>query len=573
MHRHLSSLLAFSVLSVAGYAQSASLARTTVPAAASVSLARTTGPTTAFAIRQLPASGDTQQHPQGRTSTARRMISGMVKEQGSGPLEGVLVTTKDRSVVSGTMQDGQYYIEIPVEDSVLVFSLDGYATREIKLLDGGDYSVTLQPADPNVPQASSSDPSVSAPAAAPAGSPVPSSGPSASPADHPASAPFSALGPWRGVFQLNPGVEVPFNFEVRSNNKGRPEAFFRNGAEWFDGGPLTQTADSFFIALDQYDNELAFPIGQGALTGSLRRQDRKGNPLTVRIEPGKTDRFTGNGTAPAGNITGTYDVTFTSVNGKEEKVVGLFKQEGNKLTGTFLRVTGDSRYLEGIVEGNEFYLSSFFGSGPAYYKGTFTPDGHLTGAGIGAKGETPFTGALNPQAALPDPYKLTYLKPGYDAFTFTFPDIDGKNITLQDPRFKNKVVIVTIGGTWCPNCVDETSFLAPWYKENQERGIEVVSIQYERSTDTAYVRKVLTRMRDRYDIQYTQVFGGIADKQTVAASLPSLNTFLAFPTTIVIDRKGRVARIHTGYSGPATGPYYQEFLKEFNAEIDALVKE
>jgi thiol-disulfide isomerase/thioredoxin len=372
---------------------------------------------------------------------------------------------------------------------------------------------------------------------------------------------------------LRAGVEVPFNFEVRANKKSQPEAFFRNGAEWFEGGRITQTNDSFFIALDQFDNELAFPVGQGPLNGVLRKQDKTGNPISVRIEPGKTDRFPDNGIKPAGDISGTYDVTFTSSNGKEEKVVGLFKQDGNKLTGTFLRVTGDSRYLEGTVQGNEFYLSSFYGSGPGYYKGSFTADGHLTGASIGARGETPFSGVLNPQAALPDPYKLTYLKPGYDSFAFSFPDVDGKQITLQDPRFRNKAVIITIGGTWCPNCVDEASFLAPWYKTNKDRGVEVVSIQYERSADTAYVRKVLTRMRDRYDIQYTQVFGGLADKQVVATSLPSLNTFLAFPTTIFIDKKGRVVRIHTGYSGPATGPYYQEFLKDFNAEVDALVKD
>ena len=558
MYRHLSSLLAFSVFSLAGYTQSASLARTT-------------GATAAPVIRQLLASGDTPQHPQTQTTTAKKMISGMVREQGSGPLEGVLVTTKDGTIVSGSMQDGQYYIEIPVEDSVLVFSLDGYATREVKLRDDNDCSVTLKPADPMTPASEAP--------ASPAGEPSPAtalptsaSSASASPASA-SPAPFSALGPWRGVFELRPGIEVPFNFEIRTTANGQSEAFFRNGEESFKGGRVTQTADSFFIALDQYDNELAFPIGQGALTGSLRHQDKKGNPLTVRIEPGKLDRFPDNGATPAGNLSGTYDVTFTSAAGNEEKVVGLFKQEGSRLTGTFLRVTGDSRYLEGIVQGNEFYLSSFFGSGPAYYKGTFTKDGHLTGENIGARGTTPFTGVLNPQAALPDPYKLTYLKPGYDVFSFSFPDIDGKTVTLQDPRFKNKVVIITIGGTWCPNCVDEASFLAPWYKENRSRGIEVVSIQYERSADTAFVRKVLTRMRDRYDIQYTQIFGGIADKQAVAASLPSLNTFLAFPTTIIIDRKGRVARIHTGYTGPATGPYYQEFLKEFNAGIDALVKE
>lgn len=469
---------------------------------------------------------------------AKRTISGLVSStDGSTPLEGVLVAVKGAAITSGSQQDGMYYIEVPANDTILVFSRDEYQTAEIRLSTNNEYNIALKPGQSN-PQTK---------------------------------APFSALGSWRGVFELRPGVEVPFNFEVRADKSGSPKAFFRNGEEWFQGGPVRQTADSLFISLDQFDNELAFSIGQGALTGTLRKQDRTGSPLKARIEQGLSYRFADNGAAPAGDLSGTYDVTFTSADGKEEKVVGLFRQQGNKLTGTFLRVTGDSRYLEGIVQGNEFYLSTFFGSGPSYYKGKFTTDGHLTGENIGARGSQSFTGSLNAKAALPDPYKLTYLKPGYTAFDFSLPDVDGHAVSLQDAKFRNKVVIVTIGGTWCPNCVDEASFLAPWYKVNHFRGIEVVSIQYERQTDTAFVRKVFTRMRDRYDIQYAQVFGGIADKQVVASSLPALNTFLAFPTTILIDKKGRVARIHTGYSGPATGPYYQEFLKEFNGEIDALV--
>ncbi len=384
-------------------------------------------------------------------------------------------------------------------------------------------------------------------------------------------APFTAIGAWRGVFQLKPGVEVPFNFDIRVAANGDQHIYFRNGEESFDGGRVKQSPDSLFIFLDQFDNELAFRISDGPLTGVLRRQDKTGTPLPVRAEPNTTWRFSETGTAPAGDISGTYDIVFRSGDGKEEKAVGLFHQTGNKLSGTFLRVTGDSRYLEGIVEGNNFYLSSFFGSGPSYYKGSFTKDGSLTGEIVGAHSGSNFTGLLNPKAALPDPYKLTYLKEGYTAFDFSFPDVDGRTVSLQDKKFRNKVVIVTIGGTWCPNCVDETSFLAPWFKANQKRGVEIVSIQYERKTDSAFVRKVLTRFRERYDITYDQVFGGIADKAVVANSLPSLNTFLAFPTTIIIDKKGKVAKIHTGYSGPATGVYYQEFVKEFNAEIDGLL--
>ena len=134
------------------------------------------------------------------------------------------------------------------------------------------------------------------------------------------------------------------------------------------------------------------------------------------------------------------------------------------------------------------------------------------------------------------------------------------------------MVIVAIGGTWCPNCVDEAGFLAPWYKANRSRGVEIIALQYERQTDPAFVKKVLTRQRERFGIEYDQVFAGLADKAGVAASLPALNNFLSFPTTIIIDKKGRVAEIHTGYTGPATGKYYDEFVKAFNEEIDTLLK-
>jgi len=386
----------------------------------------------------------------------------------------------------------------------------------------------------------------------------------------PKGATFSALGSWRGVFHTSPGVEVPFNFEVRTGRDGATELFFRNAGESFEGGRIRQTADSLFVSLDQFDNELAFRIKDGALSGVLRRQDKTGQPLAVTAEKGPGYRFKETGTPPARDLSGTYDITFTSANGKEERSVGIFRQQGARLTATFLHITGDSRYLEGVVEGDSFRLSSFIGSGPSFYTGSFTPDGRLTGEIIGVRGNQNFTGVPNAQAALPDPYKLTYLREGFTSFDFSFPDIDGNKVSLQDAKYRDKVVIVTIEGTWCPNCVDETTFLAPWYIANRSRGIEVISIQYERQTDSAFVRKVLTRMRDRYDIRYDQVVGGIADKQVVAASLPSLNTFLAFPTTIFIDRKGRVAKIHTGFSGPATGKYYQDFIKEFNEEVDAL---
>lgn len=383
---------------------------------------------------------------------------------------------------------------------------------------------------------------------------------------------FSALGRWRGVFTIRPGIEAPFNFDIRNGRNGIPELFFRNADESFEGGRVTQKGDSLFVALDQFDLQLAFHIDNGSLTGVLRRQDGKGQPLSLVASRSTGSRFESTGAPPAKDISGTYAVTFTSSEGKEEHSVGIFKQQGQRLTATFLHITGDSRYLDGIVEADSFRLSSFIGSGPSLYTGHINVDGRLTGRTIGVRGGQDFSALPDAKAALPDAYSLTNLKAGYTTFDFSFPDIDGRKISLHDPKYQGKVVIVTIGGTWCPNCIDEAAFLSPWFIANKSRGIEVISLQYERQTDTAFVRKALTRMRERFDIRYDQVVGGIADKQAVAASLPALNTFLAFPTTLFIDRKGRVAKIHTGFNGPATGHYYQDFIKEFNEEVDSLVK-
>lgn len=375
---------------------------------------------------------------------------------------------------------------------------------------------------------------------------------------------------WRGVFKLSNGQEVPFNFLVKSA-PGTSKIYFLNAGEEFEGGKITQTGDSLFVSFDQFDNEFALGIENNILSGTLRRQDQKGNPIAVRAEPNNKTRFPETKNQPEGNISGTYDVRFELPNGKEEKAVGLFTQDGKKLKATFLKVTGDSRYLDGIVDGNRFYLSSFIGSSPVYYKGSFTKENKISGEIVGQRGSQKFSASPDENAALPDAYSLTFIKDGYSDFDFSFPNLQGKMVSLKDEKYKNKVVVVAIGGTWCPNCIDEAAFLSPWYAKNKNRGVEVISLQYERQADPAYVNKAITAFKNRFNIQYEQLFAGIADKQKVAESLPALNTFLSFPTTIFIGKDGKVDKIHTGFTGPATGRYYEEFKKEFEEEISKLL--
>ncbi|MGZ3750330.1 MAG: peroxiredoxin family protein [Mucilaginibacter sp.] len=378
-----------------------------------------------------------------------------------------------------------------------------------------------------------------------------------------------AEGPWRGVFHQANGTDVPFNFEVKGKDVQTVKVYLLNGGERFAASAITQKGDSVFIAFDQFDNELALTTSDKRLRGVLRKKDHTGRITSVDVTYGETFRFADNGEKPGTDISGTYDVVFKSRGGSEEKKVGLFKQHGSKLFATFMSITGDSRYLEGVVQGNNFYLSGFIGGGAAYYAGIIDGTGSLSGNTNGQ----PFIATKNAAASLPDPYKLTYLKDGYTTFDFSLPDVNGRKVSLRDAKFRNKVVILTIGGTWCPNCMDEAAFLAPWYQKNCNRGVEVVGVQFERKVDPIYVRNAMENFRNRFGIEYTEVFGGIADKNAVADSFPALNTFLSFPTIIFIDKKGNVDKIYTGFTGPATGEFYARFIDEFNGEVNKLLKQ
>jgi len=374
-------------------------------------------------------------------------------------------------------------------------------------------------------------------------------------------------GVWRGVFHYPNQTDIPFNFEIKGKNISTAKVYLINGEEHFPASQIFQKGDSLIIPFDQFDNELVLNIHQTRLEGILRRKDRTGKVIKVDAVWGQNFRFLDNGENPLFDISGKYDVIFKTQNGGEEKRVGLFHQKGNKLYASFLSITGDSRYLEGIVQGNKFYLSSFIGGGVGYYSGTVDSVGHLSGTAYGNS----FIAIKNEKAALPDPYKLTYLKEGYTRFDFSLPDIDGRKVSLRDEKYKNKVVIVTITGTWCPNCMDEAGFLSPWFDKNQNRGVEALAIHFERKLDSTYLRNAIGNFKRRFGIHYDEVIGGLVNKQAVAETFPALNTFLSFPTILFIDKQGNVDKIYTGFTGPATGEYYKQFIKEFNEEVDKLL--
>ncbi|MEI9920182.1 MAG: TlpA disulfide reductase family protein [Bacteroidota bacterium] len=381
------------------------------------------------------------------------------------------------------------------------------------------------------------------------------------------------LGTWRGEFFLD-NKSVPFNFEVTKDEKSKPHVFLLNGDERAELDSIYYRSDSVIINIDIYDALLVGKIDNGVVKGFFRKNQSGKQGIPFIAEPGKNSRFEVKDPNASSHVDGKWSVTLTSEkDGKETSryTVGLFDQKDNKVTGTIMTTTGDYRFLEGVVDGNELKLSAFSGSNPTLIDAQFSDSLHFSGEFISPGGRTKIVAIKSDTAKLPDAYALTYLRDGKDHLSFSFPDLNGNTVSLADDKYKGKVVILTVLGSWCPNCVDEAAFLAPWYKENKHRGVEIIGLSFERKDDIVFAKKRLDVFIKRFDVQYDILFGGLADKKVVAEKLPELNTFLSFPTTLFIDRTGKVRKIHTGYDGPATGEYYKKFIDDFNKEVDVLL--
>jgi peroxiredoxin len=383
-------------------------------------------------------------------------------------------------------------------------------------------------------------------------------------------------GAWRGVLKTSSGNNLPFNFEV-SDTANAQQITVINGAERLKVTDVKLSGDSVFIHMPLFDSEFRLRYESGYLVGKwIKHLGNKDGVMDFVAEPHAAWRFFKAPPAPAFNVSGRWSAIFGEGDSRDT-TVGEFKQDGAKLTGTFLTTTGDYRYLEGSVAGDSLYLSCFDGGHAFIFKAKINSANSMVDGKMysGYSGLDTWAALKDDNAKLPDAYSLTALKPGYNKIAFTFKDIKGNTVSLSDARFKNKVVIVQILGSWCPNCMDETNYMVGrYYPKYHPEGVEVIGLAYERTTDFAKSQRTLQQLKNHFNVPYplliTGYTPGSGDPQK---SLPMLADFKGFPTTIIIDKKGEVRKIHTGFSGPGTGDYYTQFINEFEKLTDDLLAE
>ncbi|SFZ95008.1 Peroxiredoxin [Flaviramulus basaltis] len=377
-------------------------------------------------------------------------------------------------------------------------------------------------------------------------------------------------GRFRAELKVNDTLNLPFNFEVLSENKLN----IYNAEEVIDVDDISYKNDSVYINMPVFEGFIVAKLEEGKLKGSFIK------PSLNRIMPFKAEkndtRFEVSKRVSKQNMTGNWEAVF-SPDIEEDKYIakGVFKQNGNIVTGTFRTTTGDYRYLEGVLNGNQLKLSTFDGAHAFLFTATVTDSTMIGNFYSGNHFKEPFVAKRNDVFELPDANTLTFLKEGYDNVAFSFPDENGDIISLTDNRFKDKVVLLQIMGTWCPNCLDESKYYSEFYKNNKDKDFEIIALAFEyvKTEDAAF--KNIKRLKKGAGIDYPVLLAQYGSSSKVKANekLPMLNHILSYPTTIFIDKKGKVRKIHTGFNGPATGEKFVEFKAEFKEFVSELFSE
>ncbi|WP_159023995.1 TlpA disulfide reductase family protein [Formosa sp. L2A11] len=378
-------------------------------------------------------------------------------------------------------------------------------------------------------------------------------------------------GTWRATLETQDNEVLPFNFEVINDTL----LTIFNAEEQIKVDEITYSNDSITIKPPVFEGYIKAKFVDENTIEGLFIIDVLDRSVPFKAVFGNSNRFESTKDATV-NVQGNWETTF-SPDSLEVlyKSKGIFKQDGNTVTGTFRTTTGDYRFLEGTMEGNTMKLSAFDGAHAFLFTAQVT-DSTMSGTFYsGNHYKEPFVAKRNAEFELADADSLTFLKPGFDALAFTFPDHTGKMVSLSDEQFKDKVVVVQLMGTWCPNCLDESKYFVEYLKSHKTEDIAFIGLAFEYSKTKDKAFKNIERLKSRLGIPYPILLAqyGSTDKEAAQEKLPMLNHILSYPTAIYVDKKGVVRRIHTGFNGPATGASYDEYKSEFESFISELQNE
>jgi thiol-disulfide isomerase/thioredoxin len=372
-------------------------------------------------------------------------------------------------------------------------------------------------------------------------------------------------GTWDGVVRVNE-VDVPFRFELHVTGKLAQGAFF-NGDERVRSSAGSFVGDRVTLEFAHYASRLEATWSEGVLRGTYQRPNAAPYPLQAQphVAPAKTAE-------QAPSIAGEWEVAVDSPKG--EHAWRLFiRQSGNEATAAILRVDGDTGTLSGSYRDGKLVLSHFSGARPTLVELTLQPDGTLN---VVQNGSAHYVATRTAEAraknlpAPADPSRWTSVKDPNQPLRFAGKDLGGNQVTESDARFRGKVVLVNVMGSWCPNCHDEAPFLAKLDRKYRKRGLEIVALTFEDAEQLANPTRLRAFVKT-YGVQYTVVLAG--EPKQIGEKLPDAANLNTWPATFFVARDGRVRGAHAGFAGRATGDVHRKLEAELTRSVEALLAE
>jgi thiol-disulfide isomerase/thioredoxin len=381
----------------------------------------------------------------------------------------------------------------------------------------------------------------------------------------------SVAGRWDAAVLAN-GVAVPFRFEITTAGADATGSFFDGSAKIastsgrVDNNRLIFEYDFLNTVLDAvYDGQQLRGTYRNRRPGAVPMEFVASRYVAHPASPGRVPQAGGDWvmyrTAQDNN---KLDVSWRL----------HLTQSGSDVSGAILKTSGDTGTLTGEWRDGRLTLSHFAGNRPLLLEARVADDGTLS---ITLDRKYTYRAARQTQLAgkgipsPPDLSQFTSMKDPRDPLHWSAVDPDGKAVSDADARFRGKVVVLTIGGTWCANCHDEAPFLSSLSNEFHAGGLEVVGLFFENDADLAVVRPRILAFAKRYGVTYPIVFAGTTDQ--AEARLSQLRNFSVYPTTIIIGRDGRVRSVHAGFASTATGAEHERLTRDERALVGRLLAE
>jgi peroxiredoxin len=388
-------------------------------------------------------------------------------------------------------------------------------------------------------------------------------------------------GKWEGVATVR-GQQVPLRLEIDGSASDLKAALI-NGGETASASSASFTDGRLLLNFDYFARTFDATLENGELTGTFGSSAAQTSGHSTARVPFVLHPAVAK-TAEAGgpDIKGDWEIAVKSAKG--ESAWQLRVEPSAKTTdirAVIQRIDGDTGSLYGAWDGHEYRVSHFTAAGPALYSLTPQADGTLLVNNLLASeaqkaqqsdlvARRPAEARKENLAAPTESTEQTTVKDPSKRFVFSFPDLNGKVVSNTDPQFDGKVVIVAVGGSWCPNCHDEAPFLESLYKQFHGRGLEIVNLSFEEADQL----KDPTRLRAfiaRYGLTYTVLVAGTPDE--LAEKIPQGEHLNCWPTSFILGRDGKVREVHAGFAGPANKPAHEALQKEVTTLVDGLLSE